>query len=743
MHSTPVRRTLVGLILIAMAVAAMPAQAHNNPAPTPDVGHALLWDTAWDVDAPQGRLFQVLAEDPTQMASTTKSWTLHLTMEALDAGQVALTDIVTVTSGTILGSCWVPSGSSLMTDASPNKVPLQAGEQVMFADLLRGMMYPSGNDAAATIALHVAQGIWGPGASVADFVNLMTFHAWAEGYTDSWFTNPAGLDGDPCNLIGGAHATTPRDQVRWWRHAYASHQSFRDIVGFSGTYAFTTTLGMLTKSYSYNWGFSYPGWEGHKGGDTSLCSGPNEANNPNTNDYGCMIMSATRIGRQVVKSFMQGKWADTLPGSSQAPLFDYAFAKIFHPDVRGQSVPWGASVQDHDLACDGNGRAASAVFRTGYPLRLVVWGTDVDGSDVPKLGESQMRFRGPFLKLPLSDGVEPAGRGGPGPGPGPGPSPGPGKGDQQKPVVRNVAVIHMTGGTFVTAARVGGTITLTRWFVAGDNTVTLVGTEATGPANGIALQRLQSDMFLLVMRQATGDLKLETWSTGARRGSALSLLDSHVETGHEYSEIGVTGIHDGVLLGSGDPRAVTVATTIANELVYHVWSFGSTDGAITKKDTLTSATDVAGIAITDVPVLKQGNEILAPAHTATVYRASGVTVLRFHSVDPAGQITFENSATVDPGTYTGHRLVPFGSNGLLFLARDAAGDSRFFVFDLLRDAFNNVNPGRIAEHTSLAGSDFEPCRQATTHAEADVILARENTGGALQVTQYRIGDLPY
>ena len=736
-------KAAVALCMIVLFSAfAVPTQAHNNPTPTPDVGHALLWDTAWDVDSSTGRLFQVLAESDTAMASTTKSWTLHLAMEALQAGQVDLNDQVTAVSGTVLGSCWVPSGSSLMTDT--NGVSLQAGETVMFADLLRGMMYPSGNDAATTIALHVAQGIWGPGASVADFVNLMTFHAWSHGYTDSWFTNPPGLDGDPCNVITGTHHTTARDQVRWWAHAYASHQLFRDIVGFTGTWSFTTT-GVGTKSYSYNWGFTYPGWEGHKGGDTSQCSGPNEANNPNTNDYGCMIMSAERLGRQVVKSFMQGKWADTLPGSGQAPLFDYAFAKIFHPDIRGQGPTWGASVQDHDLACGGGGRAVSAVFRASHPLKLVVWGTDVDGSEVTKLGESVERFRGPFFKK-LSDGPGDAGTLAPGGDPGPGPRPGPdlpGKGGQAKPIVRTVQVVHMGGGTYATAARVGGQVTLARWFVAADNTVSLLGTETTGPANGIALHRLQSDMLLLVMKQPSGDLKLETWGTLARQGSAFSLLDSHVETSHTFSEIGVTGIHDGVLFGSGDPRAVTVATTTANQLVYHVWSFDSSTGAITKKDTLTSATDVGAIAITDIPVRKQDGEILAPAHTATVYRQSGVTVLRFHSISSSGQITFENSATVDQDTYTGHRLVPFGPNGVLLLARDAAGVSRFFVFDLLRDAFNNVNPGRIAEHTSLAGSDFEPCRQATTHAAADVILARENTNSALVVNQYRLGDLPY
>ena len=66
------------------------------------------------------------------------------------------------------------------------KLSLEAGEVVKFDDLIRGMMYPSGNNATYAVARHVAQGYFGPAADWKPAVTLMNQHAAALGQTATW-----------------------------------------------------------------------------------------------------------------------------------------------------------------------------------------------------------------------------------------------------------------------------------------------------------------------------------------------------------------------------------------------------------------------------------------------------------------------------------------------------------------------------------------------------------------------------
>jgi serine-type D-Ala-D-Ala carboxypeptidase (penicillin-binding protein 5/6) len=221
---------------------------------------------------------------------------------------------------------------------------------VSLQTLIRGMMYPSGNDAAWAIARHVAEAYLGPGATGEDFVAMMNQHAAAEGLVDTHFTSPNGWD-DPASASPAPnelnHYTTARELAKLMAHAIQDPY-FQQVVGFQGTYTDTTTGAPSgTKTYSSSWGFNYPGWEGAKGGGTLNCNGPNN---------GCMAMSAKRIGRRVVLAYMQG-----LPWTEEPGMFDYGFATLFHPDPHGTSVAAG-NAADHDLTCLIDGRAVSAVI---------------------------------------------------------------------------------------------------------------------------------------------------------------------------------------------------------------------------------------------------------------------------------------------------------------------------------------------------------------------------------------------
>ncbi len=81
------------------------------------------------------------------------------------------------------------SGFEMSQATDSTVMGLEPGDTVTVRDLLYGMLLPSGNDAAITLAEHVA-------GRVSGFVALMNDEAARLGLTDTHFSNPHGLD-DP------------------------------------------------------------------------------------------------------------------------------------------------------------------------------------------------------------------------------------------------------------------------------------------------------------------------------------------------------------------------------------------------------------------------------------------------------------------------------------------------------------------------------------------------------------------
>jgi serine-type D-Ala-D-Ala carboxypeptidase (penicillin-binding protein 5/6) len=105
-------------------------------------------------------------------ASMSKLMTAYLVFDMLKKGQAKLDDPLPVSE-----EAWRTSGSKMF-------VPL--GERVKIADLVRGMIIQSGNDACVVLA----EGLAG---SVQAFVDLMNQKAKQIGLKDSHFTNVDGL----------------------------------------------------------------------------------------------------------------------------------------------------------------------------------------------------------------------------------------------------------------------------------------------------------------------------------------------------------------------------------------------------------------------------------------------------------------------------------------------------------------------------------------------------------------------
>ena len=90
-------------------------------------------------------------------------------------------------------------------EADTSQAGFMVGEQIPVIDLLYGLMLPSGNEAANTLARYV-------GGSVDEFVQMMNDRAEELGCKNTHFANPNGLHDDN-------HYTTARDLYTITRQA--------------------------------------------------------------------------------------------------------------------------------------------------------------------------------------------------------------------------------------------------------------------------------------------------------------------------------------------------------------------------------------------------------------------------------------------------------------------------------------------------------------------------------------------
>ena len=160
------------VLIFGWALAASAAMAAVPPAPK------LPADAYFLMDATTG---QVLVDHNGDLAlppaSLTKIMTSYVLAEELEAGRASLDDMITVSR-----KAWSQNptfnGSSLMW--------IEPGKQVSLADLERGIVISSGNDASVAVAEHLA-------GTEASFVDVMNQLALELGLTNTIFRNPHGL----------------------------------------------------------------------------------------------------------------------------------------------------------------------------------------------------------------------------------------------------------------------------------------------------------------------------------------------------------------------------------------------------------------------------------------------------------------------------------------------------------------------------------------------------------------------
>jgi len=160
-------RRLILLTVLSLLIS-VPQTAFAAPAYTADCKAAIL------LDAESGKvLFEQNTQEELAPASITKVMTMYIAMEALANGDIALTDVVTVSK-----EAWEIGESSMF---------LNVGDKVTVEQLLQGLCVVSGNDAAICLAEHI-------GGTLPGFVAMMNAKAKELGLNNSHFANPDGLD---------------------------------------------------------------------------------------------------------------------------------------------------------------------------------------------------------------------------------------------------------------------------------------------------------------------------------------------------------------------------------------------------------------------------------------------------------------------------------------------------------------------------------------------------------------------
>ncbi len=192
-------RLLATLLVVVCCLTALPvAVASDVVVPDIPVGSAqaaFLFEPTSDLV-----LYEKDADKRMYPASTTKMMTALLTLEYF----TDLNTLVTIEEIDFAG---------VESDAS--KAGFWVGEEVPVLDLLYGLMLPSGNEAANTLARVIA-------GDVPTFANMMNQRAKALGCTGTHFVNPNGLHDDD-------HYTTARDLALIAEQAMMD-STFRDIV---------------------------------------------------------------------------------------------------------------------------------------------------------------------------------------------------------------------------------------------------------------------------------------------------------------------------------------------------------------------------------------------------------------------------------------------------------------------------------------------------------------------------------
>ncbi len=264
---------LLASLLLPAAAFALPPQI---PALPPLAAKSYL---LYDYTSSQV-LSNLNADERMEPASLTKLMTAYLVFDALGHDTLLPEQELVVPASAVRNV----SGESRML--------LKAGQSVTVDELLRGLIVQSGNDAAITLALHIA-------GSEAGFVDMMNREAKRLGMNNTHFTNPVGLQ-DP------QHYSTAYDLALLAAAIVRDYPQHYALFGLRGY-----TYNNVTQANRNRLLWIDPYADGVKTGHTE------------TAGY-CLIGSVKRDGRRLI-SVLLGAPSDNLRAIESQKLLNFGF----------------------------------------------------------------------------------------------------------------------------------------------------------------------------------------------------------------------------------------------------------------------------------------------------------------------------------------------------------------------------------------------------------------------------------
>ncbi len=340
--------------LMLIQAAALPAMGPLN------AKSAALYDSSGQM------LYEYNADEALQPASVTKIMTLLLAMEALDRGEVQLTDMVT--------------GSAYASSMGGTQIWLKEGEQLTFDEMLKAIAVGSANDCAVAVAEHLA-------GTESAFVERMNARAQELGCTNTTFINANGLDADGEKTLTSAHDLA-LISVELLRHP--------KILDYTTIWMDTIRNGEFSLANTNKMLKSYEGMIGLKTGYISQAGF-------------CISAAAERSGMTLIATVMAAptKEARTADVSS---LLNYGFANFapYTPDLSGKLNPVAVRLGKELSVTPVPENAGSLVLAKEELAELTTEVQLVDAVDAPvekgqKLGSAIVKSGGEVLMtIPLT-----------------------------------------------------------------------------------------------------------------------------------------------------------------------------------------------------------------------------------------------------------------------------------------------------------------------------------------------------
>lgn len=234
-------------------------------------------------------LYAVNEHEALEPASVTKIMTILLTMEAIDSGALAYSDIVTA--------------SAYASSMGGSQIWLKENEQMTVEDMLKAVCVASANDCAVALAEHLA-------GSCAAFVDRMNQRAQELGMNDTHFVNPTGLPAE-------GHVTSAYDIALMSRELILHHP---DIRRFTTIWMDTLRDGSFTLSNTNKLIRYYEGATGLKTGSTDAAK------------Y-CLAATAERDGMELIAVVLKSP-TGTQRFESAKVLLNYGFAAYALADIQ-------------------------------------------------------------------------------------------------------------------------------------------------------------------------------------------------------------------------------------------------------------------------------------------------------------------------------------------------------------------------------------------------------------------------